>query len=184
MSCHRVFAAAAMLVDALASADEGFCEGLLYASASCVDSSHISFHWTFWEDPRPIGPEWVGYDVLRRSVAECGPLLRVNDDPFPHVPGAGDSYTYTEVPPTPRTTYEYQVVFVDTKHQQVSRPPLSCDIPCIDRDWASCPQYSAPLTEGTLEDWGWALFVHACACFQSRGYPLDSGWQAVPSSEP
>jgi len=28
---------------------------------------------------------------------------------------------------------------------------------------ASCPQYTAPITQGTLDDWGWALHVEPCA---------------------
>jgi hypothetical protein len=36
-------------------------------------------------------------------------------------------------------------------------------------DWVSCPNFSAPITHGTLEDWGWALFIHPCGneCYPS-----------------
>src|SRR5882672_10075313 len=74
--------------------------GALNASASCADSSHITFAWSFYEDPsNPTGrPEWVGYDVLRRSLTECGPFMRVNAAPYPRTLGASESFTYTEAP--------------------------------------------------------------------------------------
>jgi len=138
--------------------------GSLEAGASCADSSSISVHWTFYDDPlNPVAyPEWVGYDVMRRSLSECGPYVRVNADPLPRVVGATHSHVFTEAPPARRTTYEYRVIPVDAQRQPVIIDRISCDNCGLATGWASCPERSAPLTQGTLEDWGWTLFVHPC----------------------
>jgi hypothetical protein len=71
------------------------------------------------------------------------------------------SFTYTEVPPASWRTYEYRVVLVDADRQEIPSAQVACE--CFARNgWASCPEFSAPLTQGTLEDWGWALLVHPC----------------------
>ena len=145
--------------------------GALSTSASCGGAS-ISFSWTFYEDPtHPTGhPEWVGYDVTRRSLPQCGGPVVVTAAPFARVPGITQSFTYTEWPPTPGTTFEYRVVLVDANRQPVYLDPASCDL-CgsASVNWASCPEFSAPLTQGTLLDLGWALLVQPCAdgCYQS-----------------
>lgn len=144
--------------------------GTLTAYASCVDGSHIAFSWSFYEDPQyPTGhPEWVGYDVLRRPVVPCGAFVRINAVPLARILGESQDLTYTDAPPIAGKTYEYQVVLVDANRQVINSAQVGCY--CFARNgWASCPDYSAPLTEGTLEDWGWALFVHPCpgSCYDS-----------------
>jgi hypothetical protein len=136
--------------------------GQLSASASCTDGSHISFTWTYTEDPaHPTGhPEWVGYDVLRRDQSTCGAFLRVNAATYPRS-GVTETFTYGETPPSPGTTYQYQVILVDANRQQLFLDPASCDCSAHD-GWASCPDFSAPLTQGTLSDLGWALLVQPC----------------------
>lgn len=144
--------------------------GALNAGASCPDGSHISFSWSWYEDPaHPTGhPEWVGYDVYRRSLADCGGLERVNAAPYPRTPGASEGFTYTEVPPATGTTYNYEVFLVDAARQQVFLDPVACDC-ASHHGWASAPAFSAPITQGTLNDLGWALYIQPCAdgCNQS-----------------
>lgn len=138
--------------------------GVLTASASCATGSSITFNWSFYENPAfPTGhPEWVGYDVQRRSISPCGAFVRVNEQPYVRTLGVSESFTYTEVTPLSGRTYEYRVVLVDASRQEIPAGQVACE--CFARNgWASCPEFSAPLTQGTLEDWGWALFVHPCA---------------------
>jgi hypothetical protein len=139
------------------------------------DSSTIAFHFGYWEDPNnPAGhPEWVGFDVLRRSVADCGPFVRVNDQPYPREPGQSYNYTYTESPPERRTTYMYRVIAVDANRQQLSVP---CEWPCLGYTWASSPRFSAPATQGTLSDWGWALFITPTASTCYGSFYFEGYW--------
>ena len=147
--------------------------GVITASASCAGGNSITFIWSFYEDPNfPTGnhPEWVGYDVQRRSLSSssCSAFVRVNAQPYARTPGVSESFTYTEAPPTTFRTYEYRVILVDANRHEIPTSQVACE--CFARNgWASCPQYSAPLTQGTLEDIGWALIVHPCAgtCYDS-----------------
>lgn len=168
---HRspAIAAAIVCLVLIARSNGASHAGALSADASCGSGGIISFSWTFYEDPlNPTGhPEWVGYDVWRRSLADCGAFVRVNAAPFPRA-GTTESLTYTEVPPASGTTFQYQVRLVDANRQQLFLDAIACD--CIAHDaWASCPQMSVPLTQGTLQDLGWALLVQPCApgCYQS-----------------
>jgi hypothetical protein len=140
--------------------------GSLSSHATAIGSSRIDFSWTFYEDPQsPVAhPEWVGYDVYRRSLGNCGPSVRMNVDPFPRVVGATHSYTYSDFSFSPGTTYQYLLVMVGANRQEVLLDPVSCDCGFGNRyGWASCPEFSGPLTQGTLMDWGWALYVQPCA---------------------
>jgi hypothetical protein len=164
-----VLASLSLLVSLCAGAHAG----TLSAGAVCNGDGTISFGWSFHEDPQfPAGhPEWVGYDVLRRSLSACDPFVRVNAQPFVRIPGVSQSFTYTETPPATGTTYQYRVILVDADRREVILNPAECD--CAARDgWASCPEFSAPITQGTLTDWGWALFVSPCpgSCYQSCYY--------------
>ncbi len=167
----RAIPTAALALVLLASLHGLSAAGALSTSASC-GGGNLSFSWTFYEDPQnPVAhPEWVGYDVMRRSLAQCGSPVRLNASPYPRVPGVTHGYTYTEPPPAPGTTFEYRVVLVDANRQPVTLDPVSCDF-CgsASVNWASCPEFSAPLTQGTLEDLGWALIVQPCGdgCYQS-----------------
>src|SRR5262249_8706017 len=128
----------------------------------------VAVRWTFYEDPaHPTGhPEWVGYDVLRRSLSDCGDFVRVNAEPFARTPGQTESFAYSEVPPATGTTFQYRVVLVDASRQQLAIIP-ACDL-CAPNAWVSCPELSAPIAQGTLRDQGWALFIQPCAgCYQS-----------------
>jgi hypothetical protein len=153
--------------------------GQLSVNAGCAEGTHISFTWTFTEDPaHPTGhPEWVGYDVLRRDQSTCGAFVRVSAAPYPRG-GGTESYTYTETPPAPDITYQYEVILVDANRQPVVLDPASCDCSAHD-GWASCPEFSAPLTQGTLLDIGWALLVQPCADGCSPGVYI-TGPQSLP----
>ena len=162
MFWKRALPAAATSLIVLAGLHSAAHAGTYFTDASCGDSSHVTVHWTWYEDPqRPTGhPEWLGYDVLRRSLADCGSFVRVNAEPFVRIPGANQSYAYTEAPPASHTTFKYRVIPVDANRQEVSLG-ASCDL-CAEDGWASCPDFSAPLTQGTLLDLGWALVVEPC----------------------
>ncbi len=154
------------------------CVADLLANASCNENNTITVSWSFYELPGyPTGhPEWTGYDVLRRSVNECGDFVRVNPEPFTRVPGESQSFTYVDMPSSLEKTYEYRVVLIDANRQQLD-PFMLCGI-CAQEAYVTCPPNSAPLTHGTLEDWVFALNVLPCAgsCYPSvyfEGVPTD-----------
>lgn len=161
------------LVLTVTSVSSVLATGYLHAGATCADNANITLTWT-WDEftgyPPTGRPDWVGYDVLRRTLVNCGPFVRVNDTPFPRTVGATQTYTFVEPAPASNTPLEYQVIYVDANRQ-----PLSLTWP--DREptggnevaWVSCPDQSAPVTEGFLVDWNWALSVDPCpgSCYPS-----------------
>ncbi len=154
---------ATLLGIALALCPAASRAGALDASASSPDGVHITFAWSYYEDPsNPTGhPEWIGYDVLRRSQADCGPFVRVNATPYPRNPGVNESFSFTETPAANATTYHYQVILVDAGRNQLFLGPQACD--CSSHwGWASCPEFSAPIAHGTLTDLGWAVLIQPC----------------------
>jgi hypothetical protein len=164
MSARRSFLSVLILV-ALSTAVT--CRALAGSFTGYVnnpDSVTIAYSFGYWDDPNlPADhPEWVGFDVYRRTVADCGPTVRVNLVPFPREPGHSYSYTYTESPPAQRTLYEYWAVFVDADRNPVffSSPPC---YPCASNAYGTSPPLSAVATKGTLEDWGWTLALVPCA---------------------
>ncbi len=143
--------------------------GWLSSSASCEDSVRVTLRWTYYYSPSdPYESEWVGYDVYRRSIDPCSDYVRVNDEPFPRTVGATHSHTFVDEPPATRQMFQYRIVSVDKNRNQTGVPPWECD-PCERSVWASCPEFSAPVTHGTLEDGGWALRLTPCpgSCYQS-----------------
>jgi len=171
MALARTVLATAISLGIIAALPGVSRAGVLTASASCAGGSGITFRWDFYEDPNfPTGshPEWFGYDVQRRAISPCSRFVRVNAQPYARTPGVTETFTYTEAPPTSGRTYEYRVVLVDANRQEIPAAQVTCE--CYARNgWASCPEFSAPLTQGTLTDWGWALFVQPCAgsCYDS-----------------
>lgn len=148
--------------------------GSLGAGANCAGGNAVTVGWNWTEYPQlPTGPhpEWVGYDVLRRSVKTCDAFVRVNAQPFVRTPGISQSFTYTETPPATGVLYEYRIILVDAGRNEVVIGASDCD--CAGRDArVSCPEYSAPVTQGTLSDWGWTLVVSSCpgSCYPSCIY--------------
>ena len=119
--------------------------GQITASASCAAGNSITFIWSFYEDPSfPTGhPEWVGYDVQRRSISPCGAFVRVNAQPYARTPGVSEDFTYTEVPPISFRTYEYRVILVDANRHEIPTSQVACE--CFARNgWASCPSIQPP----------------------------------------
>jgi len=153
--------ALALLALLVPASREAAAFGFISAGATS-DNTTITFQWTFNEEPNnPTGhPEWTGYDVYRRALPGCGDPIRVNATPFPRTPGITESFTYSEAAPSPQTMFDYQVVPVDDNRNQLFISPADCQ--CggpTSHGWASCPPYSAPLSQGMLADWGWAVAI-------------------------
>lgn len=158
---RKLMVIAALLAALVHASREASAIGVLSAGATS-DNSTITFQWTFSEDPNnPVGhPEWTGYDVYRRALPGCAAGTRVNATPFPRTPGVTESFTYLEAAPSLQTTFDYQVVPVDSARNPLTFSPAECQ--CggpMSHGWASCPPNSAPLSQGTLTDLGWAIYL-------------------------
>ncbi len=152
--------------------------GLQTNGASCTGPQEITFAWNWHEYPAyPSGhPEWVGWDVLRRPIDTCGPFERINAVSFPRPYGESHSHSLVDTPPVTGETYEYQAIPVDADRNRVwGFVYPECDSPCAPPTWASCPEASAPLTIGEVQDWQWALFVQPCAGSCYPGFHLPPG---------
>ena len=147
--------------------------GGLSTDAAAVSPTQIRVHWLWWENPDyPTGhPEWVGYDLYRHATgASCGGAdERLNAGIIARVPGQDQDVSFLDTTPVPGTAYTYRVSLVDVNRQPLYFPSPACESPCSPPAWAMCPAYSAPMTEGTVEDWGWAVLIRGCAggCFGS-----------------
>ena len=148
----------ALLVPSLARAD-----GAIFGGAVCGSGNTVDVQWTFLEDSPYGHPEWVGYDVFRRAIDPCGAFVRLNADIIPRGDG-NHSRSFTDTPPASGVAYEYKVVPVDA-----SRNPLSF-YGVLGDFFMSCPDGSAAIAHGTIEDIGWALLVHPCAESCGGGY--------------
>ena len=134
-------AAGALLATGAANA------GYLYTSAQCAGSS-ISVRWTLYGDPGGY-PNFVGYDLYRRAQPECGLPVRLNAEILPRIPGQTHTVTFVDSTAATATMYRYDVALVDANHHGIIWQEF-CD-PCFSFAWESCPQFSAPLVQGTLE---------------------------------
>jgi hypothetical protein len=145
-------------------------DSTVLASIDCSDSTRVVVQWTFVADPTlPVLPgQWTGWDVERRTVADCGAWERATVTPFAHTPDRTESFTFTEPPARMRTTYQYRLVMVDAQRRPLVPAPGEC-YDCNPMLYAACPIASAPLTHGTAFDLGWAVFVFPCtgSCFTS-----------------
>ena len=135
---------------------------------SFPDSSRITINWMMHEDPQTpiVAPSWAGWDILRRSLNDCGAPARINLETFPRDSGNTHSYSFTDEP-TPGA-YRYQIVPVNAEHGTTSISQLVCD-GCNFGDFSvAVPDNSAPVIVGTLGDGGWAIGVSPCAgsCFE------------------
>lgn len=149
------------------------------AQATCASSTTVEFSWTFYDTPgSPVGyPQWTGYDVQRRAAGACGPWVRVNAAPYPRTADATQSFTYSETPPDLEMTYEYRAIPVDNERHEVVFSLTDCDL-CYwtSRSTTSCPEFSAPIAQGTLTDWGWTLYVEPCTSSCLHAYYLEGAW--------
>ncbi len=128
--------------------------GELYTRAECTGVS-ILVRWTLQADPGGY-PNFVGYDLYRRTQPECGPPVRLNTEILPRIPGQWHTVTFEDTTVASATMYRYDVRLVDANHQAIIWQEF-CD-PCFTFAWESCPRFSAPLVHGTLmgdPNWYW-----------------------------
>ena len=139
------------LAPALARAD-----GLLSTSAACSGGS-IVVSWLY-EESTPVGsPEWVGLDVYRHGTDPCDAPVRLNAEVIPR-PSNYATGQFVDPSPSAMTAYVYELVPVDQNRQPVT--VTDCD--CHGFAVVTCPSHQTAVARGTLEDAGWAMFVHAC----------------------
>jgi hypothetical protein len=161
----KLTVAFALLASLILACRDAGASAVLTAGASS-DNTTITFSWSYYEDlQNPVGhPEWIGYDVYRRALPGCGTWTRVNANPYPRTPGISENFSYSEAPPSLQTPFEYHVVLVDAARTELFFSPAECDCGAASHGWASCPPFSAPLSQGTLTDWGWTVaIVTPCA---------------------
>jgi len=146
---------ASFLLLALLSPSLAHADGAIFGGAQCDDADHVVMQWTFLEDS-PFGhPEWVGYDVLRRAIDPCGTFVRLNADIIPR--GVGNhSRDFTDTTPATGIAYEYRAVPVDAGRNVLSFYGVLGDF------FLSCPDGSAAIAHGTLQDLGGAMFLIPC----------------------
>jgi hypothetical protein len=133
---------------------------------SC-DGVHVDYTWNVYVYPDSSldHPEWVGYDVYRRETASCGPYVRLNAEPYPRR-AVSHAYTIQDTPPSlEQSPYDYYVATVDADRVPVWLPGSEY----WSHTTVTCPNLSGPVTVGTVEDYGWALYLHPC---QGSCWPL------------
>jgi hypothetical protein len=136
-----------------------------YSTCAIIDpQADPDSAWVIWTTYEPFGPDqhpnWVGYDIYRRRSTPCGdPFVRVNDQIIPRNVGMTHTHYFGDLLPATATLFEYWVRPVDADRQQYFVGGGFC-IPC--NTFQICPQSSAPITIGTIDDWGWAVFVNPC----------------------
>jgi hypothetical protein len=133
--------------------------GAIYGGPACGANGTVTVEWTFYEDA-PFGhPEWVGYDIVRKAVNQCTEFERLNAEIIPRGTGV-HSRTFTDTSPSTATLYEYQIVPVNSSRNQLSYSDFY-----ISDVFMSCPDRSAPVALGTVEDIGWAVTINNCPEF-------------------
>jgi len=146
----------------LALPASALADGAISGSATCA-SGAVTVSWSYFEDA-PFGHlEWIGYDIYRRAPDACGDLVRLNAFIIPRSFG-NHSRSWNDTPPESEKLYEYQVLPVDANHHPL---PL---YGMLGQYFVSCPMGSAPVAQGTLVDYGWALFVQPCPGNCTGGY--------------
>ncbi len=149
--------------------------GAMSSLATCTGAQEVTFSWDWYEFESYVTnrPEWVGYDVMRRSVTQCTPYQRLNAQPIARTVGLSHSRQFVDATVQVGQTYEYRAIPVDANRVAVVMSFPDCEPPCVKPAWASCPAASAPLTIGRLEDWGWALHVSPCPGSCYFGFYFD-----------
>jgi len=158
----------AAIVSVLSFASRPAVAGDLNAHAQCTGPGQVSITWEFYEFEWAIAghPEWVGYDFMRRSIADCGVWTRLNAAIVPRVFGQTHGGTFVDASAGSAVAWEYRVVPVDASRQPVILLSPHCEPPCVPFSWASCPQASAPLLVGTAITHGGSggmIFLQGCA---------------------
>lgn len=160
------FAIAATPLAAVAS-------GQLHAIANAISDTQIEIRWN-WDEHDPEYPvlqvQWVGYDLYRRDPAACSPWVRLNAEIIPRVPGVDHGGVWVDAPPTPTTTWEYELRPVTAVRQQTMQLGSDCWM-CPAKAWESAPKYAGPVTVGTLSSfYGIAVYVAPHACWYQGMY--------------
>src|SRR5262245_59467311 len=140
----------------------------LFAYSTCTiagppaDSTYVI--WTTYEPVGPnLHPNWVGYDVYRRIPTACGgweSFVKVNELTIPRTAGITHTAYYGEPTPAPATLFEYWVQPVDA-YGQLYEPGYGFCSPC--NAFQICAPYSAPITIGIIQDWGWTVYISPCS---------------------
>jgi hypothetical protein len=131
-------------------------DAVLSSSATCSGSS-IVVSWGYFESPPLDFPAWVGYDVYRQGIDPCTAPVRLNPEMLPR-PAGDHSGQWVDSSPSSATAYLYLVVPVDLNRQPVSPP--GCD--CAPQAAVTCPNNSAAVARGRLEDDGVSMFILPC----------------------
>lgn len=161
MTSARVVLAASLLACVLAAPAHA---GWLSVSATAASPTQIAVAWGYAEDPAfPVHAEWAGFDLYRRSAADCGPWVRLTADPIPRLAGQSQQGTLLDTPPAGATQYQYDLWMVDAQRVRMYPAFPACEPPCPPPAFASCPGLSAPAILGTVDDWGWAVLLTSCA---------------------
>jgi hypothetical protein len=124
----------------------------------------VTIDFGYWEDPNyPTGhPEFVGYDLRRTDASDCNaPQVIVNPQPFPRS-GNTENFTFVDTPPAAGHVWRYQAIMVDAQRNPLLISPPSC-FSCTAWSYAPSPPDDTPTTIGTVQDWGWAVFIQPCA---------------------
>ncbi|HTK30989.1 MAG TPA: hypothetical protein VL332_03425 [Candidatus Saccharimonadaceae bacterium] len=164
MNARRVVLACAVSFAMMAATVALAHAGSYDTSAIPNPDGTISVQWAYAElAGYPSGhPEWVGYDVLRRTTGDCASTFqRVNDTIFPRIMGQDQSYTFLDTPPGGGIEYEYDVIQVDVDRNRLFLGFPECDL-CDGQAFAGMPAFAAPITQGTLSDATWTLRLQPC----------------------
>jgi len=153
----------ALLLLLVLSVSSARAMGDLTVSASSPDGTHMTVTWYFYEYYPNDCPALAGYDVYRRSLNDCPNWTRVNAQIVPLQTGSFQTYQISDTPPLLGTMYEYEVRFVDAARNSVSGTCVGLCGLCSLRARGSAPDLSAPITQGRLQDWGWAVAITPCA---------------------
>lgn len=175
---HRTLLLFAGALLALACLPTGSFAGPLSTWSTC-DGDRVAVHWSWHETPGypALDPLWTGYDVYRRSMADCGAWVRVNDVPYPRTMGASESFTHVDAPP-PSQPWEYRVMLVTDDRQQAPYPSFEAwDMGSWANTYAGCPEALVPVTRGMLQDGGWTIYLNGCpgSCYPSVYITDDYG---------
>jgi hypothetical protein len=171
-SCLLAFASLAMLVAASRTAQAQYVS----AYTACAPPDSVYVIWLAY-DPSPAAyPDWVGYDVMRRVLPGCNDFVQANQA---IIPRAGITTIYfQELAPPAGSVVEYRVRAVDVNHQEQFIPGFCT--PC--QSYLNCPQFSSPITVGTLISAGGFVYVTPCpgTCYPAPYLDPQTAAQLAP----
>jgi hypothetical protein len=110
-------------------------------------------------------PEWVGYDLQRRTYAECGSEILLNESVLSRQAGQPTTYVLEDFGVVDHTLYEYKVFLVDAARQPISLCAIfDCDLnPFIAWGQTKCASLgAAPIATGFLSGLQYPMTVDMC----------------------